>query len=344
MPKATMREVARLAGVSSATVSRALRNPELLKPETLRRIHAAIREAQYSYPLPPKNTEVSRAIGVLLPTTLTAAFADTLLGIQEAALENHFTVALGATNFDAEVERDLLERFSRERMAGLIVAGFSLQNEPLVRRIAETMMPCIVMWETNQDQTLHYVGFDNYRAFVDLTNHVIGLGHRRIGLICGPFSKSERAQRRLNGYRYALESNGLEYDPGIVFEAIPSLENGVLGFRSVMSGSNPPTAVLGGADMLALGALSEAGRMGFRVPGDISIAGFDDIPFAAYSHPPLTSMRVPAYQIGLKAVEALVKCGEKGSGPQHHCFETSLIVRESCAPPAHKEVRTQYNH
>lgn len=337
--KATMREVARLSGVSPATVSRAMRNPELLKPTTLQRIHAAIRETQYSYPLPPKNIEVSQAIGVLLPTTLTVAFSDTLLGIQEAALENHYTVSVGATNYDAKVESNLLERFSRENLAGMIIAGFSLQNEPLVRHIAESVMPCIVMWEINRDQTLHYIGFDNYRAFVELTNHIIGLGHRRIGLICGPFSKSERAQRRLIGYRYALESNGIEYDPAIVFEGIPSLENGVLGFRSVMSDSNPPSAVLGGADMLALGALSEAGKMGFNVPGDISIAGFDDIPFAAYSHPPLTSMRVPAYEIGHKSVEALVKCGEEGVGQQHHCFETRLIVRESCAAPAKKDVR-----
>lgn len=330
--KVTMQTVADRAGVSVATVSRALRRPDLLKTETLKRIQGAIREVGYKYSIPVQAEKIPEAVGVLLPTTLTAAFADTLLGIQEATLRHSLTVSMGATHYDAATERALLKRFAGQQPTGLILTGFSLSNEPLVREIAESGIPCVVIWETNNDRTLSYIGFDNYRAFYDLTRHIIDLGHKRIGLICGPYSKCERAQRRLNGYRSVLDECGIEYDPALVYEGIPSLSEGEAGFRRIMSRSNPPSAVLGGADMLALGALSAAREMGFSVPGDISIAGFDDIPFASYSHPPLTTVRVPAYEIGEKAVEVIVDTWKRGGGGYHHCFDTKLMVRESCGP------------
>lgn len=329
--KVTMKAVAERAGVSVATVSRALRQPNLLKPETLKIIQTAIRELGYNYTIPLETEKIPDAVCVLLPTTLTAAFADTLLGIQDATFKHSLTVSMGATNYDAATERALLERFVGQQPTGLILTGYSMSNEPLVREIAESGIPCVVIWESNNDRTLSYVGFDNYRAFYDLTRYVIGLGHRRIGLICGPFSKSERAQRRLTGYRTVLDEHGIEYDPSLVHEGIPSLTEGEEGFRRIMNRNHPPTAVLGAADVFALGALSAARKMGLSVPEDISIAGLDDIPFAAYSHPPLTTVRVPAYEIGEKAVDVIVHIWKQGGGVYHHCFETKLMVRESCA-------------
>ena len=330
MAKVTMREVAKHAGVSPATVSRAMRNPDLVNPETLQRVQDAIRATRYNYPAPPKETDVSRTIGVMLPTTQTPAFSDTLLGIQEVALGLYYMVTVGATGYDAAVERKLLEQFMNQPLGGLIMFGYSLSNERLVRRIARSGVPCVVVWEINRDQTINYIGFDNHRAFAELTGYVIGLGHRRIGLICGPFSKCDRAQRRLNGYRSALELNRIPYDPSLVYEGIPSLQDGEAGFRHIMSRKDPPTAVMGGADMLALGALATAQKMGISVPADISLTGFDDIPFSAYSHPTLTTVRVPAYEIGVKAMEVIRGTYDQNKDVVHHCFETQLIIRESC--------------
>jgi DNA-binding LacI/PurR family transcriptional regulator len=334
--KVTMQAVAKRAGVSVATVSRALRQPDLLKPETLKSIQTAIRELGYTYSIPVETKKIPDAVCVLLPTTLTVAFEDTLLGIQEATFRHSLTVSMGATNYDAATERALLERFVSQQPTGLILTGFSRSNEPLVMELADSGIPIVVIWEINNDRTISYIGFDNYRAFYNLTQYIVSLGHRRIGLVCGPYSKSERAQRRLSGYRAVLDEHGIKYDPSLVYEAIPSLSEGEAGFRKIMSRSRPPSAVLGGADMLALGALSAAQKMGLSVPGDVSIAGLDDIAFAAYSYPPLTTVRVPAYEIGEKAVDVIVDIWKQNGGVHHHCFETELMVRESCAPYINK--------
>ncbi len=331
MAKATMHDVAKEADVSIATVSRALRSPDLVSSDTMERIEGAIRKTQYKYsmvtPVPGGTLPV---IGIIIPSTICFGFADTIFGIQKASQEMGFALSVGSTNYDNQIERSLLENFQKNRVAGLILTGFSLSNESLIREIVRSGVPVCVIWENSSDAEISYVGFDNFKAVHELANHLIALGHQRIGLLCGPFSKSHRPHRRLNGYRTALEEQSIVYDPQLVYEANPSMEEGKIGMKQIMSLPNPPTAVLAAADVFALGAMKTAREMGLNIPDDVSIVGVDDIPYAEYSNPPLTTVRVPCYEIGYGAVEVIAQnIRTKEAKVIHKCFDVPMILRES---------------
>ncbi len=333
MSKTTMTELARLSGVSNATVSRALRSPHLVSDKTLATIQEVIKKnkLKVNIDFPEKNS--NRTIGVIVPSTLSNAFAETLFGIQEESLKDNYTLMVGVTHYEVERERKLLNNFREKGLAGLIIAGFSPRNEKAIRKLSKSGIPCIIIWEKNNDTELSYIGFDNYKAFYQLGKYLIDLGHTRIGLICGPYSKNERAYKRLTGYRSALEEFGLEYNHDYIYEDIPSLQAGENGMKKIMSAKNPPSAVIGGADVLAIGAISAANSLGLNVPKDVSIVGIDNIPFASYTVPPLTTIAVEAYEIGVKAVEAITWAKTFGDGtPRHVQYEGKLIERESCAP------------
>ena len=165
-----------------------------------------------------------------------------------------------------------------------------------------------------------------------MTDYLIGLKHERIGLILGPYTRVGRARRRLEGYRDALERRGLKYDPEIVVEKMPTLKDGKEAMLHLLSLPEPPSAVFAASDMLALGAMAGARELGLKIPEEISIAGFDDIDFAAYSYPPLTTVRVPAREMGEMAVSVLIDMIEgREMKPRRIKLPTKIMIRESCA-------------
>jgi DNA-binding LacI/PurR family transcriptional regulator len=175
------------------------------------------------------------------------------------------------------------------------------------------------------------VGFNNFTADYSVTEYLIHLKHERIGLILGPYTKVRRAKRRLEGHQAALSDHGLKFDPRMVIEKHPTLQEGKEAMQKLLSMRHPPTAVFAASDMLALGALAAAREKGFRVPEDVSVAGFDDIDFAAFSDPPLTTVRVPASRMGEVAVEVLMEMIEGNSEEVRQIsLGTELIVRGSC--------------
>jgi DNA-binding LacI/PurR family transcriptional regulator len=192
-------------------------------------------------------------------------------------------------------------------------------------------IPCVIMLEKLENSRLNYVGFDNYQAAFAMTNYLLSLRHKNIGLIIGPFSQTERVNQRFRGYRDALEAAGQTFNPQIVIETEVGLSNGAEALRDLLSRPEPPTAVFAAADYLALGALRAAHEKGLNVPEDISIAGFGDIDVAAYSNPPLTTVRVPGYQCAYKATEVLLKLINEGGQKVHQqCLDTDLILRSTC--------------
>jgi DNA-binding LacI/PurR family transcriptional regulator len=165
-----------------------------------------------------------------------------------------------------------------------------------------------------------------------MTEYLIKLGHQRIGLIIGPYNKVGRVRKRLAGYKSAMEKSGLDIDPALTIETEPTLKNGYTSMSRLLQLSQQPTAVFAASDVLAIGALKAVKDKGLKVPRDISLAGHDDISFAAYTDPPLTTVRVESYTIGRLAVEVLLEAIEKGNeGVKQYCLDTDLIIRESCA-------------
>jgi len=328
-----MQEIAVKAGVSLATVSRTIHSPHLVKTETREHIRQVMTEYHYVYNMTASDFSKKRSsvIGVIIPTTKGAIFSNSTQTIQEKAQEKGFSLIVGNTGYDGDVESTLLRQFQERRLAGIILTGFAIGQESAVREVVQSGIPCVVIWETLEDSSLSFVGFNNFTAAYSMTEYLIRLKHERIGLILGPYTKVRRARRRLEGYLAALGDNGLRYDPRMVIEKHPTLHEGEEAMRKLMSMRQPPTAVFAASDMLAVGALAAAREKGFRVPEDVSVAGFDDIDFAAFSNPPLTTVRVPASQMGKMAVEMLVEMIEGNSGEVRQItLDTELVVRGSC--------------
>ena len=216
-------------------------------------------------------------------------------------------------------------------LAGIILTGFAIGQESAVKEVMQSGIPCVVIWETLEDPSLSFVGFNNFTAAYSMSEYLIRLNHKRIGLILGPYTKVRRAKRRLEGYKAAVIDKGLKFDPRLVIERQPTLLEGKEAMLKLLSLRHPPTAVFAASDMLALGALAAAREKGLRVPEDVSVAGFDDIDFAAFSDPPLTTVRVPASQMGERAVEVLMGMIEGHSGEVRQIsLDTELILRGSC--------------
>jgi DNA-binding LacI/PurR family transcriptional regulator len=333
MAKITMEEISKMAGVSLATVSRTIHSPHLVRRETRKRVSHVMEKVNYVYHATAGDLsrKQSSIIGVIIPTAKSLVFSTTLFAIQETAQQNNYSLITGSSKYDIETELRLLKQFRERRLAGVILTGFVFGQKDLVKELVKGGMPCVVIWDKLDDPDLSYVGFDNFKATYTMTEFLISLKHRRIGLIVGPYTKVERVKKRLEGFKSALKDNGIEYDPALVIEKEPTLVDGKEAMNRLLSLSSRPTAVLAASDTLALGALAAARDMGIRVPDEISVAGFDDIDVAGYCNPPLTTIRVPAYEIGQIAFKILLDMIQtKEHRVQQYCLDTSLIIRGSC--------------
>jgi len=333
MAKITMEEISKMAGVSLATVSRTIHSPHLVRKETRERINRVMEKVNYVYHATAGDLSRKRSsiIGVIIPTAKSLVFSTTLFAIQETAQQNNFSLITGSSKYDIESELRLLQQFKERRLAGIILTGFVFGQKDLFKELVKGGMPCVVIWDKLDDSDLSFVGFDNFKATYKITEYLISLKHKIIGLIVGPYTKVERVKKRLEGFKTALKDHGLAFDPSLVIEKEPTLVDGKEAMSRLLSLTVKPTAVLAASDTLALGALAAARDMGVRVPEDISLAGFDDIEVAGYCNPPLTTVRVPAYEIGQIAFKILLDLIEtNGSQVQQYCLDTSLIIRGSC--------------
>ena len=327
----TIQKVAELAGVSIATVSRAIHCPNLVKPATQQRVMEVIRQQNYIYHATAGDLSRQRSstIGMLVPSS--HVFTQTTAAVLETAQENDLTVIVGYTRYDPAREKVLWRQFQERRPAGIICTGFTTQNEKFLHQVQDVGIPCIVIWEKPEDPCFSFVGFDNYKASYEMTSYLVGLGHRRIGLIIGPCSKVSRARQRMLGYQDCLRDQGLAFDQDIIVEKEPLLAEGMEAMTRLMAHRVRPTAVFAASDVLAIGALAAAELLGLQVPEDVSVAGFDDIEFAAFTRPALTTVRVKAYEIGETAIKHLLSMiQEEKPQARQVCLPTELVVRDSC--------------
>ena len=328
-----MKQIAEMAGVSTSTVSRVFHSPEKVNPITRQKILQTVEENRYVYDAVAGDLSRKRStvIGVLTPTTFRSLFGTSILAIQDKSQEKEFSLIIGNTKYDKKIEYNLLRQFQMRRVAGMILTGFSFGQEKLIKSLINSGIPCVVIWEILDDDSISYVGFDNFKASYVITEYLISLKHRRIGLIIGPFSKMRRTKRRLDGYKAALADYDIPYDESLIVERDLSLIDGKNGMLKLLSLPDCPTAIFAASDTLAIGALAGAKEMGLRVPEQVSLAGFDDIEWAPFCDPPLTTVRVPAYQMGELAIKVLLEMIEKGKiEAQQYCLNTDLIIRNSC--------------
>ncbi|MCC8189523.1 MAG: LacI family transcriptional regulator [Planctomycetes bacterium] len=336
MADVTMQQIADLAGVSRTTVSRALFEPDKVRPETRETILDIMNRFGYTYHAGAAELtrRKSLLIGLIIPSVISPAFANTILQVQEAATELGMSLILGCSEFSAHKEEAVLNQFLTRRVAGVILLGHAVENESHILRLQASGIPCVVIWTSPNNPHLCQAGFDNAAAATAATEYLIGMGHKRIALITGPRGSVRRVEDRVEGYVAAMRAHRLPVRPAYLRSAEPTIGNGERETIALLDATPPPTAIFAASDMLAIGALSAARIRGLRVPDHLSVMGFDNIEFAAHTDPPLTTVAVPEREMSHMAIQMMKGLiNHEITPPKSYRLDTQIIVRKSCRPP-----------
>ncbi|MCP2073318.1 UNVERIFIED_ORG: LacI family repressor for deo operon, udp, cdd, tsx, nupC, and nupG [Pseudomonas lini] len=326
-----IREVARLAGVSVATVSRTLKSPERVLPQTRDKVNAAVEQAGYRPNLMAVQFRSRRTgnLVILVPAIANTFFARVISGAQQAAQAAGYRLLLCDTQGREEIEEEFAALVYAHQADGVIQLRASDPFESLPP--GTEPLPLVNACEVVKNAPYPTISLDNRAAAQAMTDHLIGLGHRRIGIIKGPRS-SPLTLDRVAGYQDALRQAGIAADPSLICHGDFTLKAGYDGAGTMLELADRPSALFCENDEMAIGALTRIKQMGLRVPEDISLVGFDDIPFAAYCDPPLTTISQPAEIFGQKAVEMLIALIEKKPIAERHVLlPFELTVRGSTA-------------
>jgi LacI family transcriptional regulator len=329
----TLADVARMAGVSTATVSRYLTAKEQVTPKRRAVVEAAITALNYiphaaARALASNN---SHLIGAIFPRLDSLLFADMYELFQKLLQQRGYTLIVLTSDYDLDTEHEQVRRLLANSVDALVLVGTRHQPRT-ISLLDSTDTPYLFMAGWDADQDISQIGFDNKMAAVQITDHLIGLGHRKIGMIAVAQASNERAAARIDGVRQTLAQAGLELSPENLFIGEFSFADGARGLRQIWAQPDPPSAIICGSDLLAAGAVLEAQRMGIRIPEQLSITGFDDIDLAAALFPALTTIHTPRRQVTVGVVEALLGVLERDEPIKAHCFETHLGVRDSTGP------------
>ncbi len=330
---ASIKEVALKAGVSIATVSRVLNDKGPVAVETRERILAAIEQLRYVPHGAARSliTNQTDTIGVLLPDLYGEFFSEVIRGIDLAARRSGFHVLISGFHSDrAEIEAVL--RALRGRVDGLIVLSPDVDAQSLRRNLPETLPVVLLNTPVEGDgAAFDAINLDNHGGAFAMVRHLAGLGHQRIAFLRGPEENAD-ARERLRGYRDALLSLGLKRSDALELGGDFSEESGYRAGQRLLALEPRPTAVFAANDSMAIGCLFALREAGARVPGDVALAGFDDIPIARYITPPLSSVHVPIAELGTRAMERLLHAVESKNGHERRqeTVATTLVVRGSC--------------
>ena len=334
MAKITIVDVAKLAGVSTATVSRAMHTPNVLRPATLERVRAAMEEYGYVYNATAGDfsRRKSTVIGVLILSS-TAKVAAAVNAIQELSTDNGFPLITCTSGYNPRLERKYIQQFLERGVAGVLVIGHMRENLPKLDELQERGIPCVFLWDSMPGTAYSFVGIDNEDAGFSMVSHLISQGHRRIGFMCGINAGVDRITKRFSGYKAALQAYEIPFDAALVCPVTSTFENGKSAMQTLMSLRHPPHAVACASDVLAMGAISAAYEAGFAVPGNVAVMGFDNSELAAYTCPPLSTVDVPGVEMGRLGVNALLTLiNDPNHPPIQQTLETSLVLRASSRP------------
>ena len=328
----SIKDIAKAAGVSHSTVSRALSNSSLVNAETKSLIQRLADEMGYSPDAQARSLVMGRThtVGVVVTTITDPFIAEIVQAIERIALDHGYSVILASSNAESEREIAAVEMLHSKRVDGLVVT--SSRVGVLYQDHLDRLGVPVVLVNSHSQQRGRYtfsVSVDNHHGAFLATNHLLELGHRRIAYVTGPADHSDDLDR-FAGYRQALGQVGIVLDQALVVPGTGRLDGGERAWPVLRGLNDPPTAVFCYNDMTAIGLLRVARQEGVSVPGDLAVVGFDDIPFASYVHPRLTTLAQPTALIGQQAMDMVLDLMvDRGSGTSNVVVQGKLIVRES---------------
>jgi LacI family transcriptional regulator len=323
-------DVALKAKVSIATVSRVVNNSShKVNPTTRKNVLKVIRELDYRPNALAKGLLMKKTmtIGIIIPDISNPYYAEIVRGIQDMA--DQFGYAIILLNTDRNQDRIIKHiYFLREKSAdGIIFSGGIIHGEKVLSSLKELRERVVVIGRHKVD--FPAVVIDNIGGAARATQHLIGLNHKRIGFIGGP-DKSTSSRERLSGYKNTLIQNGCPIDKNLIKKGDLTPMSGYLLAKELVQ-KERLTAIFAANDQMAFGAIRAAKELGLKVPSDLSVMGFDNIPFSSYFDPSLTTVEIPMYPIGAAAMEMLVSLISKKNAEKLRWFDTKLLIRDSTA-------------
>ena len=327
----TIYDVARLAGVSTATVSRALNGTGQVAESKRLAIEAAVERLGYRPNTIARSlvTRSTQTIALLLPDITNPFYADLVTGIQLLTRERDYTMLLCTTDFDPEQEERYLRLLRAKHVDGALVDGLVLPPERIARFV-EDGFPIVCLDRDVDSRSVPLVQVDNRMGARLATEHLLALGHTRIAHIMGAAARI--SEERLLGYQAALTQAGVAPDSSLIAFGGFTETGGHDAMQSLLEADLGLTAVFAANDLSAIGAINAITASGRSVPGDVSVVGFDDLRLARYTSPPLTTIRQPAGEIARHSTELLLgMIAGRQPGKLHHLFPPELIVRGSTA-------------
>lgn len=328
--RSTMRDVADKAGVSVATVSRVINNESSVSDQIRKVVEEAVEELHYEHKAQTADRKkVADRIGLIIPDITNPYFPCLVEGISKAARVYGFEVLLGNASEDSEAEKFYFEEFLESGVDGIIYIPFSVDNDPLVRKLVEKEFPIVFLDREADIKNISSVTSNNEEGAYQATTYLLSLGHRDILFISGPphFSTSSS---RLAGYKRGLAEYGLKWRNELIVHGDTKQESGYKRTKAFLE-AHPGaiTAIFASNDFMAFGAWEAVEQIGYKVPDDISIVGYDDIYFSKFIS--LTTIAQPGFEIGRNSLILLVDLiNKRRQPPQKIVLRDSLIIRRSC--------------
>lgn len=332
---ATLADVAKLAGVSLGSASRALSVPDQVKPKTLAKVNMAVAQLGYvrngaARALASRKTHT---IAAIYPTLKNPIFAISIDAMQQTLSQLGYQLLVSSHEYDVVREIDLVRNILEHRIDGLILVG-SDHDDQVFRLISQRQLPYVLTWSTDETTYPHTVGFSNRKAAYDMAKLVLGKGHRKIAVCGGPTAHNERSRARLAGALEALSEAGIHVPAHWIIESPYSYEGGKEAIQALWSYEERPTALICGTDLHAIGAMHECAELGIDVPGALSITGFDDTELASMVKPGLTTVHIPVSEIGVRAAQKVVALIDNKPMPDEVRLTTYIVERGTLAPAA----------
>lgn len=330
----TLEEIARLARTSRSTVSRVINNDPNVKESTRKRIRDVIQHLNYQPNQAARSLAggITHVLGLVIPTGVASVFSDpyfpTLIrGISTTCQEHEYSVMLWLAEPEYE-RRTVMQMLQNGFIDGVIVSSMPV-DEKMIEALISSRLPFILVGRHPQHPEISYVDVENQSGARQAVEHLLACGRRRIAHLSGPLNTIVGIDRQ-KGYLEALKAHGIPKDPRLLLEGNFSEEDGYLLTRRLLP--HQPDAIFAASDAMAMGAIRLLHEEGLSVPEQVAVIGFDDMPFAARSQPPLTTVRQPILQTGALAAESLIARIEDPdqAGQQQITLPTELIVRDSC--------------
>ncbi len=331
-----IRTVAALAKVSIATVSRTINGSPLVSDRLSKRVWLAVKHLNY-FPNTNARTLVSgrsRLFGIIVENITNPFFPELIWRFEEIAVAHGYEILVSSSNSDPEILTSCIRRMLERKVDGVAVMTFG-EEGPVIDQLVNRNVPIVLAEFKLDDPKSSTILMDYSTGIHEAVNHLVGLGHKKIGFLAGPY-KLHSAITRESDFRAAIKAAGLTVQKDWIIECDHTLKGGLAGFGRLQALPKRPTAVLCSNDMTAIGVLRAAYMEGLRVPQDLSVIGLDDIDFAEFTSPPLTTIRLSRVELARAAFEALRQQAENPNAPnkkREFLVSTSLVVRGStCAP------------